>query len=494
MNLDLFILSIIAELTLVSLPFIWAYKNYGAAVVSALIGLWTGHFVINQWSGLAVVVLIVSLYRIFNMFRLGKNRFVGDHLKRTVRRSSVFLLLAHVSLYGYFVLDPSPNSNSTRLALAAFQFIAALSILGIISKNLFKTKHHSSRHFYSDKELPTVTVAIPARNETADLASCLQSILSSDYPKLEILVLDDCSLDRTPEIIRDFAQDGVRFIEGKPPKSRWLAKNQAYQQLTEAASGELVLFCGVDMRFGAEAIRSLVTTLLNKKRDMICVMPFRIGGGVRTAFIQPMRYWWELALPRRFFNRPPVLDSCWLINRASLKKLGSFKAVSQTIIPETYFARELIKTDGYAFIRADEHLDVRTVKGVEAQLSTALRTRYPQLRKRPENVFLLSFVELAVLLMPFVVVAQALLQGFDPAAYLSLLTIGLYIAAHYMILSASNPSNSLIALFNFPFVVITEIVLLHISMYRYEFSVVEWKGRNICIPVMHAIPRLPAIK
>jgi len=73
---------------------------------------------------------------------------------------------------------------------------------------------------------------------------------SHDYPKLEIIVLDDCSQNKhTPEIIRSFAHDGVRFIQGEHPKPTWLAKNQAYDRLAQESSGEFILFCGVDVRF-----------------------------------------------------------------------------------------------------------------------------------------------------------------------------------------------------------------------------------------------------
>jgi hypothetical protein len=44
---------------------------------------------------------------------------------------------------------------------------------------------------------------------------------------------------------------------------------------------------------------------------------------------------------------------------------------------------------------------------------------------------------------------------------------------------------------NQPLAVLTDVILLHYSMYKYEFSTVDWRGRNICIPVMHVIPRLP---
>jgi chlorobactene glucosyltransferase len=493
MLLILFLIGAVFEVLLIYIPYAWKYRQFFSVIAAALISFWMGMLIISEPHVSSLALMIVSFYRLFNLFRIGENRIAEPYLFRTAGRCSLTLIAVQSVAYSVVSSSITLSSNGVLVLLATLQLIAGICILAITSRNIFKTQHHTTQHFFSDKELPSVTVAIPARNETADLASCLQTVLANNYPKLEILVLDDCSQDSTPDIIKDFAQDGVRFLEGEAPTSRWLAKNYAYHQLSEAASGEFILFCGVDVRLGPDAIRSLVTTLLNKNRLMMSVMPLRFGGDVRTAFIQPMRYWWELALPRRFFNRPPVLSSCWLIRRKALKKLGGFSAVSRTIIPETFFARELVKSDSYAFIRADEQLDVRTVKSVQAQLQTAIRTRYPQVKRQPENVLLLSFLEALLLLGPFIIALASLWRGFDAAAWLACLAGLMFIFTHYQIMAVSNPANNAVALINFPIVVITEIIMLHLSMYRYEFSMVEWKGRNVCIPVMRVIPKLPPV-
>jgi cellulose synthase/poly-beta-1,6-N-acetylglucosamine synthase-like glycosyltransferase len=47
---------------------------------------------------------------------------------------------------------------------------------------------------------PRVSTITPARNEAAGLADSLQSRLDDGYPELEIIVVDDRSEDRTPQI------------------------------------------------------------------------------------------------------------------------------------------------------------------------------------------------------------------------------------------------------------------------------------------------------
>lgn len=489
----MFILSVLVEVV-ISSRFARPFRKSLAVLGSVIIGLWSGSLIFEGQQLWAAGLLIINLFRVINLARIVKGRMHEQYLYRTTRRTSLVLIGFALLILTMARLTSGVNYSDMWLAVTVFQLIAAFIIVATITRNLYKTQYHPARQFYGDKELPTVTVAIPARNETAELTSCLTSILASDYPKLEVLVLDDCSQDRTSEIIKAFAQDGVRFVKGTAPHKHWLAKNQAYAQLAEAASGDYIIFCGVDVRFGPATVRSLVTTLLNKKRRMLSVMPMRFGGGIQTSFIQPLRYWWELALPRRLFNRPPVLSTCWLIERKALVSLGGFEAVSHSIIPEGYFARELVKEDGYTFIRADEDIDVRTVKRPPQQLELALRMRYPQLRRRPENVLMLLWLETTLLLGPFMTITAGFWVGFGLLQYLAGISSFLLILNHVVIVASSNPANSVTALFNFPFVVLTELTITAVSIYKYEFGIVFWKDRNICIPVMHTIPRLPPMK
>ena len=60
---------------------------------------------------------------------------------------------------------------------------------------------------------PLTTVLITAYNEEKDIAAKLENTLQIDYPpeKLEILVVSDCSNDRTDEIVKSFAERGVKL-------------------------------------------------------------------------------------------------------------------------------------------------------------------------------------------------------------------------------------------------------------------------------------------
>jgi cellulose synthase/poly-beta-1,6-N-acetylglucosamine synthase-like glycosyltransferase len=58
---------------------------------------------------------------------------------------------------------------------------------------------------------PLVSAVIPAKDEEATLADCLASVCLQAYPRLEILVIDDRSVDRTRQIANEFADRDARL-------------------------------------------------------------------------------------------------------------------------------------------------------------------------------------------------------------------------------------------------------------------------------------------
>src|SRR5581483_8625189 len=76
-------------------------------------------------------------------------------------------------------------------------------------------------------EIPVVSVIIPARNEEACLGACLESLVSQDGTTFEIIVVDDASTDRTPEIARSFVKASVAADpQARPPGTHVRSSNE----------------------------------------------------------------------------------------------------------------------------------------------------------------------------------------------------------------------------------------------------------------------------
>jgi cellulose synthase/poly-beta-1,6-N-acetylglucosamine synthase-like glycosyltransferase len=102
---------------------------------------------------------------------------------------------------------------------------------------------------------PEVTVLIPAYNEESVIVDTVRAALASDYPKLEVLVVDDGSADRTSELVlENFGRDRrVRLLQqangGKPS-----ALNHGLSE----ASGEIIVSIDADTMVDPEAIPRFV--------------------------------------------------------------------------------------------------------------------------------------------------------------------------------------------------------------------------------------------
>ncbi len=475
-------------------------RTIGAVSIIALLAFAAGLAPVVGLGGYGVIFALLSGYRIVNLFRILQNQMHERYLQRVTRSTFWTLLgLQAVTLAAWWPGEvfEVPGQTVWLIAAVASAAVALVALLSVM-RTLKRTAWPRTNVHFSDKELPTVTVAVPARNESADLQACLQSILASDYPKLEILVLDDCSqTKRTPEIIRSFAHAGVRFLQGKEPTQTWFAKNWAYEQLRREASGDYILFLGVDVRLSPHSIRHLITVLLERKKSLVSILPER-GPEVHgvLSLLQPMRYWWELVPPRRLFNRPPVLSTCWIADADMLKRDGGFAAVSRAIVPEAHFARKAMeRQDGYSFMRSNHLLGLYSVKRISAQRETAVRMRYPQVHRRPEQVAIVSLLEGGLLVAPFIMAVAGFWVDIGlPAHILSILAAGLLVITHELVALHTSVNSWWFGLIAAPWMFVVDIAYLHYSMWRYEFSKVEWKGRNVCIPVMHVVPHLPEIE
>ena len=484
---------------LLYIPFLWRVRKVLAT--AAMIATMFSVGAVFMWrpNVLSGLIVLVALYRVINQVRIFKGRMHERYLRRAALRTSWRLMAPQAALlmvwWGWY--QSSVNRQTLWFAVAVLQAVVAVVLLLSIMRRIKRTHPNLSHKNHAAMELPSISIAIPARNETEDLHECLASILASDYPKFEVLVLDDCSQNkRTPEIIRSFAHDGVRFLQGDEPRPTWLAKNQAYDQLARESSGEYVLFCGVDIRFQPDTIRKIVATIHDRKKEMISILPERTPDARgRAALIQAMRYWWELVPPRRLFNRPPVLSSCWIIKKQALQRVGGFAAVTRAIVPEAFFARQLVKNDAYSFIRSNHILGLQSVKRPAEQRDTAIRMRYPQLHKRPEQVCMDTIVEITFLILPFV---MAIAGFWLPITWLThvlaavaavLLTI-----SYELMAQATRINHWSFALIALPIMAALDVAVMQRSMWLYEFSEVIWKGRNVCLPVMHVTPHLPKIE
>jgi len=111
-----------------------------------------------------------------------------------------------------------------------------------------------------------VTVVVPAYNEEPTIRVAVETILESEYPDLEVIVVDDGSQDRTADRILDLHDQGrIRLI-----RQRNAGKAGALNTGIAAATGEVVLYTDADSLFLRDTVAKTVRWFADPKIDAVC--------------------------------------------------------------------------------------------------------------------------------------------------------------------------------------------------------------------------------
>ena len=93
---------------------------------------------------------------------------------------------------------------------------------------------------------------IAAYNEEAAIERKIRQTLALEYPadRIEVLVLSDCSTDRTDEIVKSFPDPRVRLVRMPERRGKTHAQNHGVRQ----ATGEVIVFSDATAIYQAKAL------------------------------------------------------------------------------------------------------------------------------------------------------------------------------------------------------------------------------------------------
>lgn len=332
----------------------------------------------------------------------------------------------------------------------------------------------------SRDKLPSVTVCIPARNETHAMTDSLQRVIASSYPKLEVIVLDDLSGDDTSALIKAFAHDGIRFVEGSKLPEGWLGKNHALQGLLKQASGTYVLFMDVDTRLSPESIEELVAYTLQEDALMVSVLPRREDSPRASVFFSPLRYFWEIMFHRK--ASPATASGAWMIHRQTLlDRWQGFTQFADAIQPESRLSAELMASGQYRFLIGTELLGISYEKKWRSQMGTSIRLLFPLLGSKAVNA-VIAALDLVIASAPLFVIISGFVTGWGINQVIGAVFYLMFTGLYAMYLRKIWNEASLMGGLLWGYIVIQEAVLVILSVIRYRQKAVTWKGRQVETP------------
>jgi cellulose synthase/poly-beta-1,6-N-acetylglucosamine synthase-like glycosyltransferase/peptidoglycan/xylan/chitin deacetylase (PgdA/CDA1 family) len=158
------------------------------------------------------------------------------------------------------VLEVAVHASSWLVRVLAWAAIAfgVIALLRTMLVVCLAPRHVkvSARRVAGEPWLPPVSVLVPAYNEAVGIERAVRSLAASDYPDLEVVVIDDGSTDGTGDVVERLGLPGVRLVRQANG-----GKASALRAGTSAASHDVLVMLDGDTVFEADTIRLLVQPL-----------------------------------------------------------------------------------------------------------------------------------------------------------------------------------------------------------------------------------------
>ena len=141
--------------------------------------------------------------------------------------------------------------------------------IGLVATSFYILSYRDNikkeRKFFSEEELPKISVLIPAYNEEKSIAQTIESIYKSDYPKekFEIIVIDDGSKDKTYSIAKKFESE--KFPNIKVFHKENGGKGTALNFGISKASGEIIFTMDADTYVNSQSMRKMIHSFTNPR-------------------------------------------------------------------------------------------------------------------------------------------------------------------------------------------------------------------------------------
>ena len=225
--------------------------------------------------------------------------------------------------------------------------------------------------------LPLISVIIPTYNSERTIKQCLESIKNQTYQKIEIIVVDEYSRDKTRKIAKKYARVYSRRGE------RSIARNFGI----EKAKGKYVLVIDSDMELTSAVIKECVDVA--EKNDVIVIPEISVGEG----------FWADCRkIERSCYYGDDVIEAARFFPKKLILGLGGYDP--NIVGAEDWDIHQKIRKKGYNIRRIKSHIihhegKVELAKSIKKKMYYG--SAFNEFRKRYPHIWRKIFVRTAFL-------------------------------------------------------------------------------------------------
>lgn len=335
---------------------------------------------------------------------------------------------------------------------------------------------------------PLVSTIVPARNEERNIERCAKGLIRQDYPRLELVFVDDDSSDATPNILASYAQQDQRVKvvhTGSSKPEGWNGKQWACHSGTMAATGDWLCFMDADTYAEPYLLKRTVAFALARRIDMLTLQPWYEMRGLWERIVLPAGLMPLLLIfPPGRINSPRDTVSIAngqfiLIRRAVYDALGGHAGIRDQIMDDYWLATN-VKRAGYRLFVANgaDVMRVRMYANL-AEIWTGLRKNSVEVCGGWRLTTLSLIVNLLINVMPVALLLWAVISSRWTAALIMGTTV-LFQVIYYGSVRMAGFRLPPWSGVTYPFGgLIVTAILLDSMFHRITGRDIKWKGRSV---------------
>lgn len=224
-----------------------------------------------------------------------------------------------------------------------------------------------------DSKCPAVSILFAGRDEAEKMPEAIGTMLALDYPRYEVIAVDDRSEDATGTILADAAKRDARLkpvrVDSLPPG--WLGKPHALEQTYERSTGEWLVFTDADVHFKPDALRRVFGLIEKTGCDHLTLLAspkvFTFGEKVAmlffsACFLLGTRPWRASDPKSRGYTG---IGAFQIVRRSAYQKAGTHRRLAMEVIDDLKLGK-IMKEAGFrsCVARAEDWVTVHWHAGL----------------------------------------------------------------------------------------------------------------------------------